>query len=118
MIRMNVEKDLDMLFGDPNDFAIESGVEPDLPRPSPVWGHMCVWCRGVALGDITNTHCGLYVAFRRFGTLLENLDDLWDESFEGLDDQATWNLLDGLLYGYHLDVEIVDDRTLPQMRAD
>src|SRR4051812_2503027 len=113
---MNGESD--RLFGDPKDFAIESGVEPGLARPTAGWGHMCVWCRGVALGDITNTHCGLYGAFCGFRTLLENLDDLWDESFVGLDAQATWNLLDGRLYGYHGDVEIADDRILAEIKAD
>ena len=40
------------LFGNPADFAIEAGVEPDLRPGSAVWGHMRVLCGGAALGDI------------------------------------------------------------------
>src|SRR4051794_18443935 len=107
-----------MLFGDTADFAIEAGVEPDLVPPSAVWGHMCVWCRGVALGDIEDRHCGLYQAFCGFRWLSEHLGELWDVELAGLDDVAAWNFLDGLLYGYHGDVEIEDGRSLDQVRAD
>ena len=40
------------VFGDRDDFAIEAGVEPDRHTAGTVWGHMCVWCRGVPLGDL------------------------------------------------------------------
>lgn len=52
-----------MLFGDRLDFAIEADVEPSLEPPSAVWGRMCVWCRGVALGDLGEPHCALYPAY-------------------------------------------------------
>lgn len=94
-----------MRFGDPADFAIEADVEPHLRPPSAVWGHMCVWCQGVVLGDITDLHCGLYGAYSSFRWLASNLNELWAPELVGLDDVAVWNFLDGLLYGYHGDVE-------------
>lgn len=106
------------LFGEREDFAIEAGVEPGLKPPSAVWGHMCIWCRGVPLGDIADQHCALYHSYRSFDWLVSRLDELWTPELAGLDDVAAWNLLDGLLYGYHGDVEVPDDRTLEQSRAD
>ena len=64
------------LFGDREDFAIEAGVEPDGHTASTVWGHMCVWCRGVALGDIGDTHCGIDHAYVEFAWLVDNLNRL------------------------------------------
>ena len=107
-----------MLFGDPGDFAIEADVEPRLEPPSSVWGHMCVWCRGVPLGDITERQCALYPAYCEFLPLPSLLEELWSPELEGLGDLDAWNLLDGLLYGYHGDVEVTDDRSLEQCQAD
>jgi hypothetical protein len=107
------------LFGDRNDFAIEAGIEPDLAAPSAVWGHMCVWCRGVPLGDLNDRHCGLAHACSAFRWLPDHLDELWAPEFVGLDALATWNFLDGVLYGYHGDVELPDDLTTDEeCRAD
>jgi hypothetical protein len=106
------------MFGDPNDFAIEAGAEPGLAPPSPVWGHACVWCRGMPLGNIDDRHCGLAGTFHGFADLAEHVDELWNEKLVGLDDHALWNFLDGLLYGYHGDVEIEDDRSLQQIGKD
>ncbi|MEO2091856.1 MAG: hypothetical protein ABGY75_20575 [Gemmataceae bacterium] len=106
------------LFGDRSDFAIEAGVEPELKPPSAVWGHMCVWCRGVALGDLNDPHCGLAHAYSSFQQFPGQLDRLWAPELEGLDDIATWNFFDGLLYGYHVDVEVPDDRTAGECSAD
>src|SRR5438128_886855 len=102
------------VFGDRADFAIEAGVEPDLTPPSAVWGHMCVWCRGVPLGDIENRQCGLYGAYCGFREVASRIDRLWAKELDGLDDVAAWNHLDGLLYGYHGDVELADNRTLEE----
>ncbi|WP_437735303.1 hypothetical protein [Sorangium sp. So ce1335] len=109
---------MDMLFGERLDFAIEADVEPNLEPPSAVWGRMCVWCRGVALGDLGESRCALYPAYRSFRSLPSNLDRLWSEELVGLDDIAAWNFLDGLLYGHHGDVEVPDDRTAEVRRRD
>jgi hypothetical protein len=106
------------VFGNRADFAIEAGVEPHLMPPSAVWGHMCVWCRGVALGDLSDLHCALYPAYCSFRWLPGHLDDLWADEFIGLGAVAAWNFLDGLLYGYHGDVEVPDDRTVEECQAD
>jgi hypothetical protein len=106
------------LFGDRADFAIEADVEPNLQAPSAVWGYMCIWCREVPLGHIEDRHCALYGAYDALGRLASVIDHLWAEELAGLDDVAAWNLLDGLLYGYHGDVEVPDDRTVEQCGRD
>jgi hypothetical protein len=87
------------VFGDTADFAVEAGVEPDLHTEATVRGHMCVWCRGVPLGERGERYCGLYPAYRKFAWLADNLGRLWAAELEGLDDVSAWNVLDGLLYG-------------------
>jgi hypothetical protein len=83
-----------MLFGEPADFAIEAYVEPDLKPPSAVWGRMCVWCRGVPLGDISERYCALYPAYCSFRSLPSCLDSLWADELAGLGDEGVWNFLD------------------------
>lgn len=107
-----------VLFGDPSDFAIEAGVEPDLAPPTPVWGHMRIWCRGVPLGNIDDRHSGLYLPCLGFQRTAQHLEELWDETLAGLDDREIWNHLEGLLYGFHGDVEIEDGRTSDEVDAD
>jgi hypothetical protein len=105
-----------IVFGDPSDFAIEAGEDGFTQH---LWGHMCVYCHGLRLGDPTDPHCGMAGAadgFRRLAT--ELLDSLWHPAFDGLSDQDLWNFLDARLYGYHGDVAIDDGRTLEQTRAD
>ena len=106
------------IFGDRDDFAIEAGVEFDRHTAGTVWGHMCVWCRGVALGDLKNRYCGLYHAYYEFAWLADNLGTLWAIELAGLDDLTTWNFLDALLYGYHGDVELLDTRTSAEIGRD
>lgn len=107
-----------MKFGDTGDFAIEVELEPGLTPPSAVWGRMCVWCRGVTLGDLSEPSCGLWEAACEFRSLFGRLADLWDETLDGLDDRAATDLLDGLLYGHHGGVEIEDGRTMEQISRD
>ena len=87
------------LFGNPADFAIEAGVEPDLLPDSAVWGHMRVLCGGAALGDIEERSCALYHSYCAFGSLASHVDRLWAEEFVGLDDEAIFDMLYRLLYG-------------------
>jgi hypothetical protein len=109
-----------MLFGDPSDFAIEADVEPDLRPPSSVWGHMCVWCRGCALGRIEERHCALYPSHLAFEWLVTHLDELWAPELAVFDDGGIWKFLDSLLYGYHdqLALDEHDRRTLSEMQQD
>jgi hypothetical protein len=106
------------IFGDPQDFAIEAGVELSLDPPSSVWGFMRVWCGGVPLGNIGERFCALYPSSLAFAWLSTHLDELWDDALTGLGDGAAWDLLDGLLYGYHGEVEIEDERTPDELRRD
>lgn len=106
------------VFGVRSDFAIEAGVEPLLEPPSAVWGRMCVWCNGVPLGDLANGYCALFPAYHSFRWLLSNLSSLWEPELAGLSDAETWNVLDGLLYGFHGDEELRDDRPIERLRAD
>ena len=106
------------LFGDRADFAIEAGVEPDLHTAGTVWGHMCVWCRGVPLGDLNERYCGLGHSYSEFAWRAHNLDHLWGDELVGLDDVAAWNFLDGMLYGYHGDVKVANTRTLAECEYD
>lgn len=107
-----------MRFGDPANFAIEAELELNLRRPSAVWGRMCVWCRGIALGDISEQYCALFPAFMEFRWLSSHINELWDPELAGLDDVALWNFLDELLYGYHGDIEVHDDRTVQECERD
>jgi hypothetical protein len=106
------------IFGNQADFAIEAGVEPDLKSPSAVWGHMCIWCRGVPLGNINDPYCCLYGSYCGFREVASHIDRLWAEELVGLDDVAAWNHFDGLLFGYHGEVEILDDRSIEQCQRD
>jgi hypothetical protein len=107
-----------LIFGDPRDFAVEAGLEPNITPPSSVWGHMRVWCRGATLGNVEERCCALYPSSLEFAWLSSHLDELWDEALTGLGDQAAWDYLDGLLYGCQGDVEIEDHRTLDEMQED
>jgi hypothetical protein len=107
-----------MRFGREEEFAIECAVEPDLIRPSAVWGRMRVWCEGEAIGDFSEAHCALYPAYKGFCALRRALPRLWREEFVGLPLDELWNRLDGLLYGYHGDVETLDDRSVEACRRD
>jgi len=107
-----------MLFGLRAIFAIEAMSEPNLNIPSPVWGRMQIWCQGIAIGDFSEEHCGLYAACSEFKSLLIEFPRLWRQEFEGLSDLELWNHLDGRLFGYHGDVEIENGRTIEECRRD
>jgi len=79
---------------------------------------MCVWCGGVPLGKLDDSHCALHHSYTEFVWLADNLSSLWADELVGLDDVAAWNFLDGLLYGYHQDVELADARTLEECCRD
>ena len=107
-----------MLFGEKKLFAIEAMSEPELQAPSAVWGRMRIWCEGESIGNYEEPFCALYPAFCGFKHLVEVLPFLWNQELEGLDNVALWNHFDGLLYGYHGDIALQDDRTLEQCQQD
>jgi hypothetical protein len=109
-----------MLFGDPSDFAIEADVEPSLTPPSSVWGHMCIWCRGFALGRLEERYCALYHSHCSFEWVATHLEELWTPELAAFDDAGKWNFLKSLLCGYQGDIDLGehDRRTGDEIRAD
>jgi hypothetical protein len=107
-----------MIFGDPTSFAIEAIVENELSAPSAVWGRMRIWCQGETIGDFNEPYCGLYPAYIGFKDLQITLPTLSWTGIEKMTNTEIWNFLDGLLYGYHGDKEIQDNRPLEQMQKD
>jgi hypothetical protein len=87
-----------MVFGDRNSFAIEAEVEPSLVPPSAVWGRICVWCAGEALGRCDEGMNSLYGSMCAVRWMRDNLDRLWDEPLRGLDDAAAFELLEGVSF--------------------
>ena len=100
-----------MIFGNPEDFAIEAMSEPHLVAPSTVWGRMCVHIGSVVLGDFSEKHCGLYGAYSGFKELLDMETRLWDESFDGLSREQVHDLVRHAIYGD-------DDRDMDAINAD
>lgn len=101
-----------MLLGVKDDFAIECVHEPDYPNDHGwVFGRMCVWGRGISLGDLTEPACMLNVTEGQFQDCLGRLDELHDEAVDGLPDEAAFEFLDAALY-------LDDDRTNHQIHAD
>ncbi len=107
-----------MIFGNTSEFAIQAECESDLVAPSAVWGRMCVWCQGVVLGNVNNSHCSLYPAVVNFQRLERNLHELWDDSFCNLQDQEIFQLLDWRLYGCSSSGEIASDSRTDEQAAE
>jgi len=86
-----------MIFGNPNEFAIEAYHEPSGPE----WGgcgRLCLHVHGVAVGDIRDNHCSLFAvtdSFRRFSKAIEAL---WAECFAGLSDAEVFRLIERDIY--------------------
>lgn len=97
-----------MLLGKKNGFAIECIHEPNYPDDRRiVYGRMCVWCHGVALGDLAETDCILNTVACAFRECLGRLDELQDESIDELSDEEAFGFLDDVLY---LDNELSDQQ--------
>ena len=86
-----------MLFGDPNDFAVEIYHEPS----SPSWlgfGRMRIFVQGVSIGEIEEQHCSLFHAVERIIEVAENLPTLWDARFSQHTDEEIFSWLDAILF--------------------
>jgi hypothetical protein len=98
-----------MLFGSKDIFAIEAVTEVDLVAPSAVWGRMRIWCRNESFGDFDNPYNALYSASESFRTMCDAHSDLWDPTFEGLEDAEIFRIFNEAIYiGTHSDSEVVD----------
>lgn len=107
-----------MIFGEKTDFAIEAMIEPDLVPPSLPWGRLCIWVAGTQLGDFEDQHCSLYLCYKNFQEKCGQWDQLWLENFRHFSDIEIWNFLDGLLYGYHGNMALNDNRSLAEITQD
>ena len=111
---------MDRMFGDPNEFAIQAGLDTDGSLSSVLWGHSCLWCRGVPIGNINKLFCGI-----GFGDRLQKwlepvagqpvIAGLWADEFEGLSARDLWNFLDERLYGCRDDEIIETDQPYDEM---
>ncbi|MFM7646842.1 MAG: hypothetical protein ACKO50_01990 [Cyanobium sp.] len=115
---------MDMLFGRRDDFAIEAGIDGSSSVSPTVWGHMCIWCRGAALGDLDDRLCAIGIARDRFRPLMTpdggrlRIDCLWAEGFADLDSNAVLNFLDRMLFAHDDDGECLLDKSMDQINCD
>jgi|688.fasta_scaffold977595_1 hypothetical protein len=95
-----------MLFGTKDSFGIEAQTEVDLTLPSAVWGRMRVWCQNESFGDFENPYNALYSASERFRSALHAYPDLWDATFDGLEDAQIFQKFNEAIYtGTNLGIE-------------
>ena len=86
-----------MIFGNPNEFAIESYHEPSGAQ----WGgfgRLCIYVNGNAIGDIRDNHCSLFAVTNRFRGLSTGIEGLWSDQFTGLTKDQIFHLIDDVLY--------------------
>lgn len=100
-----------MLIGDPNNFAIEAMVEPELKAPSAVWGRMCIHIGDVVLGDWTEPFCGLGPAYEHFRWHARQCERLWLDSFDEMTSEEIHDTVRHAIYGD-------DERTIEQIKRD
>ena len=86
-----------MLFGDPNDFAVEIYHEPFSPGDLG-FGRMRIFIQNVSIGIIEEKNCSLFHAIERVGEAAEALPTLWDKRFSKHTDEEIFNWLDAILY--------------------
>ena len=86
-----------MLFGNPDEFAIEAYHEPQ----GPSWmgfGRMALHLPGVTLGRLSEEHCGLHDAAERIRGVTNRIRELWLPEFAGHSDAEIFALIDKELY--------------------
>jgi hypothetical protein len=87
-----------MLFGTKDSFGIEAVTEVDLSPPSAVWGRMRIWCQNETFGDLENPYNALYSASEGFRSALQVHPDLWDSTFDDLDDAQIFQKFNEAIY--------------------
>jgi len=86
-----------MIFGTPSDFAIEAYHEPSGPE----WGgcgRLCLYIRGVPVGDLRDNHCSLLAVTDCFREFADKIETLWSAHFAGLSDAEVFRLIDRARY--------------------
>jgi hypothetical protein len=86
-----------MLFGNPENFAVEIYHEPAAPERKG-FGRMCINVDGTTLGNIAEAHVSLFHAVERILELSEGLHDQWHERFAGYTPEEVFSWLDAVLY--------------------
>ena len=89
-----------MIFGNPNEFALEAYHEPSGPKWAG-YGRFCLHINGVAVGDIRDNHCSLFAITDRIRRVSETITQLWTEDFDGLSDAKIFHLIDRDIYTDH-----------------
>jgi hypothetical protein len=59
---------------------------------------MAIDIDGIRLGDIRENHCSLFHAVGRFREVCPRIENLWDESFDGLSDAEIFAVIDYACY--------------------
>jgi len=100
-----------MQFGSTSTFAIDCVHEPIPNENGWVFGRMCIWAKGLRLGDFDEPACMLNVTAGHLEGVIGRLPDLLEPAFEDLTDAQLYELLDRAIY-------CDDERTPAQVAAD
>ena len=95
-----------MKFGNRNNFSIDVAVDDVPEMPNGMWGRLRLWVKEIPIGNFDEPMCGLATTHMGFSRLLKNKGILWRDEFAELSPTELWNLLDGTLYGYHMDAKV------------
>lgn len=100
-----------MLIGDTATFAVECYHEPLPNETRRVFGRMCIWAGGHALGDINEPACMLNVTEGFLERFLQRIGSLRDPALSELSDRDAFDFLNRALY-------LDDDRSDEQISID
>ena len=100
-----------MLFGNKEDFAIECYNDSNPVKNKQVFGHMCIWIKGVEYGDITESSCMLNITENHLIHFVKNLKNIEKSSLEDKNDKELYEYLDSKIY-------MDDNRTDEQIHTD
>src|SRR5688572_1587829 len=100
-----------MLIGQKETFAIECYHDPLPNKNGSVFGRMCLWLDGRAVGDINEPACMLNVTEVHLQKVLDRIEALTDPALRNLSDREAFEFLDRALY-------LDDARSSEQVAAD
>jgi hypothetical protein len=101
-----------MLIGNPNIFAIECYHEPISTNTWYVFGRMCIWTKGIKLGDIDEPDCMLNVTELALLNTFNKHESLENNALAQFSDKTLFDFLNHALY---IDDEV---KTYEEIRAD